>query len=102
MQWRTLVLLYCWLRIGNAVSIISFLHSRSAARFWVSCHLGKSIVYDTVSELGWSVSVRYHGILSVINDILGNPWRTSEEVGKETPEATADEDCVVRVFFKKK
>ncbi|KIY43466.1 alpha/beta-hydrolase [Fistulina hepatica ATCC 64428] len=34
------------------------------------CHLGKSIVYDTVSQLGWRVDVRRHAIKDVITKVL--------------------------------
>lgn len=59
------------------------------------CHLGKTIVYDTVSNLSWSVDVRTHGIVTVIEKILGEPWPPSVEVGREVPEAVPQEDCVV-------
>ncbi|KAG1866228.1 alpha/beta-hydrolase [Suillus subluteus] len=58
------------------------------------CHQGKSIVYDTVSNLSWSVDIRKHGIINVIEEILGKPWQPSEDVGREVPPATAEEDCV--------
>lgn len=59
------------------------------------CHQGKSIVYDTVSNLSWSVDIRKHGIVNVIEDILAHPWQPSEDVGREVPVAAAEEDCVV-------
>jgi lipase ATG15 len=59
------------------------------------CHLGKSIVYDTVSNLSWSVDIRKHGIINVIEEILGKPWQPSEDVGRSVPPAAAEEDCVV-------
>lgn len=59
------------------------------------CHLGNSIVYDTVSNLSWSVDVRTHGIVNVIDKILSVPWAPSQEIGREVPEAKYDEDCVV-------
>jgi lipase ATG15 len=58
------------------------------------CHLGKSIIYDTVSNSSWSVNVRTHGIVAVIERILSNPWPPSEEIGREVPEAVFEEDCV--------
>ena len=64
------------------------------------CHLGKTIVYDTVSNLSWSVDVRTHGIVTVIEKVLGEPWAPSVEIGREVPEAVAEEDCVVcRLVF---
>jgi lipase ATG15 len=35
------------------------------------CHLGKSVIFDTVGKLGWSVSVRHHVIRGVVTDVLG-------------------------------
>lgn len=64
------------------------------------CHLGKSIVYDTVSQLSWSVDIRTHGIVNVIERILTDPWPPSVEMGREVPEGVLQDDCVVsRVFF---
>jgi hypothetical protein len=60
------------------------------------CHLGKTIMYDTVSNKSWSVNVRKHGIVTVIDEVLGQPWPPSEEVGREVPEAVPQNDCVVR------
>ena len=63
-----------------------------------SCHLGKSIVYDTVSNLSWSVDVRTHGIVNVIERLLSDPWPPSVEEGREVPQANAEVDCVVSLF----
>jgi hypothetical protein len=48
-----------------------------------------------VSNLSWSVDIRKHGIVSVIEEILGQPWQPSEDVDREVPLAAAEEDCVV-------
>lgn len=37
------------------------------------CHLGQSIVYDTVSNLSWSVDIQTHGIINVIDNISNKP-----------------------------
>ncbi|KAJ4477345.1 alpha/beta-hydrolase [Lentinula aciculospora] len=58
------------------------------------CHLGKSIIYDTVSNSSWAVDVRTHGIVAVIEKVLSDPWPPSVEVGREVPEAVYEEDCV--------
>ncbi|KAJ3569308.1 hypothetical protein NP233_g5149 [Leucocoprinus birnbaumii] len=58
------------------------------------CHMGKSIVYDTVSNLSWSADIRNHGIVAVIDEVLGVPWLPSVEVGREVPEAVPQDDCV--------
>lgn len=57
------------------------------------CHLGTSIMYDTVGRLGWSVDIRTHPIKEIINRILEKEilW----ELGRQVPEARAEEDCVV-------
>lgn len=61
-----------------------------------SCHLGKSIIYDTVSELAWAVDIRTHGIVNVIQNVLNRTWAPSEAEGKEVPEPLPEDDCVVR------
>lgn len=66
-------------------------HSTNGSR----CHLGTSIVYDTVSNLSWAVDVRKHGIVNVIDNILSEPWKPSLEVGREAPLAEPEMDCVV-------
>ncbi|KAF9645132.1 alpha/beta-hydrolase [Thelephora ganbajun] len=55
------------------------------------CHLGTSIVYDTVGRLKWSVDIRTHPIKEVINRILEQEiwW----EFGRQVPRARAEEDC---------
>jgi putative lipase involved disintegration of autophagic bodies len=59
------------------------------------CHLGKTIVYDTVSNLSWSANVRTHGIVTVIEKVLGEPWLPSVDMGREVPEPAPQDDCVV-------
>ena len=60
------------------------------------CHLGKTIVYDTVSNLSWSVDLRSHPIANMIETILADPWPPAEELGREVPEAVPQgDDCVV-------
>ncbi|KAG7451346.1 alpha/beta-hydrolase [Guyanagaster necrorhizus] len=58
------------------------------------CHLGESIVYDTVSNLSWTVDVRTHGIVTVIEKVLTDPWPPSVDMGRQVPEAAPEEDCV--------
>lgn len=62
------------------------------------CHLGSSIIYDTVSNLSWSVDVRTHGIVTVVEKLLSEPWPPSIEIGREVPLAAPEEDCVVRAL----
>jgi len=60
------------------------------------CHQGLIIVYDTVSNLSWSVNLRSHPISNMIEKILADPWPPAEELGREVPEAVPQgDDCVV-------
>ncbi|KAK2466695.1 hypothetical protein APHAL10511_000953 [Amanita phalloides] len=59
------------------------------------CHLGKSIVFDTVEKLGWRVDVRRHIIRDVIHKVLENgnvEWEEGREVPMPRPE-TYCMDC---------
>ncbi|GAA5967298.1 hypothetical protein JCM11641_000505 [Rhodosporidiobolus odoratus] len=38
------------------------------------CHTGKTILYDTVGRLGWSVDVRTHPIHVIIEQLLKEDW----------------------------
>ncbi|KAG6832783.1 hypothetical protein H0H92_009401 [Tricholoma furcatifolium] len=58
------------------------------------CHLGKTIFYDTVTNLSWAVDIRTHGIVNVIEKVLSEPWPPSVEKGREVPEPHAEDDCV--------
>ena len=82
------------------------------------CHLGKSVIFDTVGKLGWSVSVRHHVIRGVVTDVLGadDVWwgdddkDADEEVSRlgdgpeingttrkrNVPKAIIEEGCIVR------
>lgn len=57
------------------------------------CHLGMSIVYDTVGRLKWRVDIRTHPIKQIIDRILEKDiwW----EFGRLVPKARAEEGCVV-------
>ncbi|KAF8181260.1 alpha/beta-hydrolase [Pholiota molesta] len=59
-----------------------------------ACHLGKSIIYDTVSNASWTVDIRTHGIVNVIEKLLSDPWPPSEEAGREVPVAAPQLDCM--------
>ena len=59
------------------------------------CHLGKVIRYDTVTQLGWSVNVRTHSIVQIIERLLKDDWVEEGQEGRTVPEAKADEGCVV-------
>ncbi|KAJ3889938.1 alpha/beta-hydrolase [Lentinula edodes] len=57
------------------------------------CHLGKSIVFDTVTEFGWRVDIRRHPIREVVG--VMETW-TQEEISRsrQVPEAKEEIDCV--------
>ncbi|EMD33948.1 ATG15B [Gelatoporia subvermispora B] len=61
--------------------------------FESKCHLGTSIIYDTVSNLSWSVRITRHSIATIIDEVLSKPWPSSEEIGREVPEPVREEDC---------
>lgn len=69
------------------------------------CHLGKTILYDTVGQLGWSTGTGAHGIKAVIDDVLSKPWPFKvdadvgeENRGREVPLPKEEEDCEVGRF----
>jgi len=63
------------------------------------CHLGKSIVYDTVQKLKWHVDVRKHVIKEVILSVLDleGDWPDEDGVERAVPVAREEEDCIVSV-----
>jgi putative lipase involved disintegration of autophagic bodies len=89
----------CSCRICNGNKVRSYRIAAGASRVLTvsfhRCHLGKTIFYDTVSNLSWSVDIRTHAIIPVIDKILSEPWAPSLEVGREVPESKFDDDCVV-------
>lgn len=52
-------------------------------------------MYDTVSNLSWSVDIRTHPIVTIIEKVLSDPWPPSLEEGREAPKAAFEDDCVV-------
>ncbi|KAK7693765.1 hypothetical protein QCA50_003337 [Cerrena zonata] len=60
------------------------------------CHLGKTIVFDTVGQLGWKVDVLKHPIKEVILNVLERevPEYGWDGWGREVPLAMSEEDCV--------
>ncbi|KAJ6497007.1 alpha/beta-hydrolase [Mycena vitilis] len=56
------------------------------------CHLGKSIIFDTVDKLGWKVDVRKHVIRDVITKVLEAEIEWEE--GRNVPLARAEPDCL--------
>ncbi|CAE6500881.1 unnamed protein product, partial [Rhizoctonia solani] len=90
---------------------------KSALEYQVSdsnffrCHLGQTIVYDTLSILHWASDIRSHFINTIIDQLLDEDWSTkvkkskksrfpwpwSDEPGDakvvEVPEPTSEIDC---------
>lgn len=52
----------------------SSLCSRTGFAIETRCHIGQSVVYDTVRYLGWSVGVIAHRITYVISELLSEDW----------------------------
>lgn len=73
----------------NLLKLISLAHQSLGI---CRCHLGKVIVYDTITKFGWSSNIQNHGIKTVIDKVLSADW----EPEKPVPEAVVQEDCVVR------
>ena len=81
------------------------------------CHLGQSVIFDTVGRLGWSVDVRHHVIKEVVTKVLGaDIWWGDEDLVKDggvhqegdkekkkkrnVPKAIIEEGCIVRPIFR--
>ncbi|KAH9843196.1 alpha/beta-hydrolase [Rhodofomes roseus] len=63
------------------------------------CHLGKTIVFDTVGKLGWRVDVLTHRIKTVIVDMLEadveDGWDSTEDgIQLDVPIAREEVDCM--------
>jgi putative lipase involved disintegration of autophagic bodies len=61
------------------------------------CHLGKVIVYDTITKFGWSLRLKHHPIAVMIGQILSENWE-SELGGRQVPEPVAQSDCIVSIY----
>ena len=102
MQWRVVILRSRWLCNGVQVRSLSLPYlSRAAHDCRVRCHLGKVIRYDTVTQLGWPVDVRTHGIRVIVEKLLASDWDGGDDDGKngthkEVPGFYDEEDCIVR------
>ncbi|VDB96764.1 unnamed protein product [Peniophora sp. CBMAI 1063] len=58
------------------------------------CHLGQTLLYDTVANLSWSVGVTHHSINAVVDTILAEPWLPAVGLGREVPVPISEEGCV--------
>jgi len=56
------------------------------------CHLGKSIIYDTVGRFHWQVDVRHHVIKEIITRVLEEEGEW--EHGRDVPIARVEDNCV--------
>lgn len=61
------------------------------------CHLGQRIMYDTVTQRGWSVDSRTHSIQYIVDKLLNEDWDV--EAGIEVPPVDEQTDCVVGLRF---
>jgi len=69
------------------------------------CHLGKSIVFDTVGKLGWSVDVRHHVIKEVITSVLdadGDEDETGVSLDNHQPQEDGDWAEIIAAEFRKR
>ncbi|CAE6456607.1 unnamed protein product [Rhizoctonia solani] len=73
------------------------------------CHLGQTIVYDTLSLLHWTSDIRSHFINTIIDQLLDEdwstkikksrrsrfpwPWLMDDELVVEVPKMTREVDC---------
>ncbi|TXT10915.1 hypothetical protein VHUM_01666 [Vanrija humicola] len=56
------------------------------------CHVGQTILYDTVTVKGWSVDIRTHRISEVISKVLSDPWPVGDEGADQDEEDDDDDD----------
>jgi len=64
------------------------------------CHLGQTIVYDTVTKLGWHADVRKHPIKELVLNVLDleGSWPDGHDgAEREVPTPREEVDCVVGV-----
>ncbi|KZT26544.1 alpha/beta-hydrolase [Neolentinus lepideus HHB14362 ss-1] len=57
------------------------------------CHLGGSVVFDSVSKLGWRVDILKHTVKEVVGMLEreGIEW---DEHGREVPPRKAEDECI--------
>jgi len=67
------------------------------------CHLGQAAVWDTITELGWAVDIRNHGIAGIVDKLLAKDgeWYTKKKDGDDEGKVRGlpiakpeDEDCL--------
>ncbi len=61
------------------------------------CHLGQTVKYDTITQLGWSSNIIHHGIAALVDGVLARQdidWAGNGIKGS-VPVAAPETDCVV-------
>lgn len=63
------------------------------------CHLGQTIVYDTVTRLGWHADVRKHPIKELVLNVLDlqGLWPDGQGNEREVPTPRDEDNCVVGI-----
>ncbi|KAM5536404.1 hypothetical protein V8D89_009943 [Ganoderma adspersum] len=60
------------------------------------CHLGQTVKYDTITQLGWSANVMHHGIAGVVDGVLARQdidW-AGTGINGSVPVPAPETDCV--------
>ena len=63
--------------------------ARTGFALETKCHIGQSIVYDTVRYLGWSVGVLSHRMTQVLSELLSEDWAKRVLRGRSVPSSVA-------------
>lgn len=99
-------LLRCWIRthtldnifylVSRLIPIVDLLQAMEAR-----CHVGQSIIYDTIGRKGWASDLRAHRIGEIINRVLDEDWDPAPEdqpvEPPEKPSSSALFDRVLRI-----
>jgi hypothetical protein len=57
--------------------------------------ISANLSFTTVSTLSWAQDIRTHGIVTIVECLLGVPWKLSKDVGREVH---YEKNCRVRFF----
>ena len=82
---------------GACTGIIS-LCAQAGYALETRCHLGRTIVYDTVTRLEWHVDVVLHPIKELVLNVLEleGPWPDVQDgAEREVPIPREEVDCIV-------
>ncbi|KAG9055082.1 putative lipase atg15 [Serendipita sp. 407] len=75
----------------GACTGVRSLCSKAGFALEAHCHLGKTIIYDTISKYRWSTSITHHPIAVMVGKVLVDEWDLD---GFAVPEAKPQLDCV--------